>query len=253
MAAGTTGRPSAASGIARIVRRELSTYLGTRAGWVFIGLTLMFGGVAFNVFAVGKGAQFSADVMGEFFYNFSGVMIAAGYLVSLRSIVEERKSGTLPLLMSSSLTEGEIIIAKYLAQMSFLGIVLLISIYIPALVFIRGKVSFGHIAVGYLGVLLLCSAVVAIGTWASSIAKGWLIAGAVSLVTLALFVLWWQIARAVDGPMRDVLEAMALHNKHFLPFKQGTLSSNHVVFYLSMTVVFLTMARNGLEARRWSS
>lgn len=246
-------RPNAFKGIQLIFRRELGSYLGSGGGWVLMALALMVSGILFNTRAMGSSAKFSADVLGQFFYDTSGVIMAAAFLISLRTIVEERKQGTLPLLMNSSLSEGEIIVAKYLGAMGFLSVLMLLSVYIPSLVFIRGKVSLGHIFAGYLGLALYASAVVAIGIWASSIASGWLVAGAVSAASLALGHTFWLLARRIDGSLAKVVSTLSLHDKHFLAFKQGTISLKHVVFYLSVTLVFLMLARSGLESRRWSS
>lgn len=247
------GRPSAGRGVALIIRRELGTLLGTRAGWVLLSLSLAVAGILFNTRAVGSTARFSADVLGQFFHDTSGIILCVGFLLALRSVVEERKGGTLALLMNSSLTEGEVIVAKYLGAMAFLALFCLLSLYVPGLVFLRGAVSVGHVVVGYLGLLLYGSAVVAVGVWASAIARGWLVAGAVSGATLAVIHTLWLLARRVDGPLGDLLGALAIHDRHFLPFKQGVLSSVHVLFYLTVTLVFLALGRNGLEARRWTS
>jgi len=249
----TNGRPPALAGVKLIMRRELGAYFGTRAGWVLIALALMVAGILFNARAVGDSARYSSDVLHQFFHDSSGVMLAAAFLVAMRTIVEERRSGTLPLLMNSSLTEGEIVFAKYAAAMVFLAALWAFSAYIPSLVFLRGKVSLGHLATGYLGIMLYGSAVLAVGIWASSFAKGWIVAGAASAATLAVMHTFWLLARVVEGPLGDLLGALAMHDKHFLPFKQGTLSLYHSVFYLAVTAVFLSLARNGLEARRWSS
>ncbi len=253
MATSDSGRPSAVTGIALIVRRELGTYFGTRSGWIIAALVLMAMGILFNTRAVGSSARYSSDVLSQFIYDASGVAIAAAVLVSIRLIAEERKQGTLALLMNSSLTEGEIVFAKYLSAVVFLELLLLFSLYIPALVFLRGKVSIGHIATGYLGLILLASAVVAIGTFASSIARSQVVAGAVAAAITAVMVLLWTLARIIDGPLGDFVGHMALHDRHFRPFMQGTLSLQHVAFYVSVTAVFLVLARNGLEARRWTS
>lgn len=251
--AGASSRPSALSGIALIVKRELATYFGTRAGWVIGALMLVALGILFNTRAVGSSARYSSDVLQQFVYDASGVAMVTAILVSIRLIAEERKSGTLPLLLSSSLTEGQIVFAKYLSAVAFLFILALVSLYIPALVFVRGKVSIGHIFAGYLGLMLLGSAVVAIGTFASAIARSLVVAGAVATAITAVLVLLWTLARIIDGPLGDVVGAMALHDKHFRPFMQGTISLEHVVFYLSVTWFFLVLARMGLESRRWSS
>ena len=251
--AASTSRPSAASGIQLIIRRELSAYLRSWGGWALLALSLMIAGILFNTRAVGTSAKFSADVLGQFFHDSSGVILAAAFLVSLRTIVEERKQGTLALLMNSSLSEGEIIFAEYVGAMSFLGLLLLLSSYIPALVFIRGKVSLGHIGSGYLGLLLYASAIVAVGIWASSLASGWVVAGAVSAATLAVGHTFWLLARRIDGSLGKVVASLSFHDKHFLAFKQGVVSTKHVIFYLSVTLIFLMLARSGLESRRWSS
>ena len=246
-------RPSAARGIALIVRRELGTYFGTRSGYVIGALMLMAEGLLFNTRAVGSSARYSSDVLSQFLFDASGVVMACAILVSIRLVAEERRSGTLTLLMNSSLTEGEIIFAKYLSAVLFLGILGVISLYIPLLVFVRGKVSVGHIFTGYFGLMLIGSAVVAIGTFASSIARSQVMAGAVAAAVTTVLVVLWMLARIVDGPLGDLVGSLALHDKHFRPFMQGTLSLEHVVFYLSVTAVFLVLARNGLESRRWSS
>ena len=253
MASTASQRPSASSGIQLIVKRELGAYFSTRAGWVLIALALMIAGIYFNTEAVGSSARYSSDVLGQFMHGMSGVVIAASILIGFRTVVEERRSGTLALLMNSSLTEGEIIFAKYAAAMVFVCVLLGLSGYMPALLFMRGKVALGHVFTGYLGCWLIGSAVVAIGIWASSIARGWLVAGAVSLATVGVMISLWRLARIVDGPLGSLVGQLTLHDRHFLPFRNGTLSLYHVGYYVAVTVVFLVLARNGLEARRWTS
>ena len=246
-------RPSASKAMFLIVRRELSSYFGSWGGWTLIALSLMIAGILFNTRAVGSSAKFSADVLAQFFHDTSGVVLAVAFLVSLRTTVEERKQGTLPLLLNSSLTEGEIVVSKFLGAMTVIALFCLLSGYIPALVFLRGKVSLGHIGTGYLGLLLYASSIVAIGVWASAIASGWVVAGAVAGATLALGHTFWLLARHIDGELGNVVAYLALHDKHFMSFKQGILSLKHVAFYVSITLVFLILARSGLESRRWSS
>lgn len=245
-------RPSAASGISLIVKRELMSYFGTRSGYVVAAVTLLIAGLAFNTRAVGSTARYSRDVLSTFLYDTSGIVMAAAILISLRLIAEERKTGTIHLLMNSALSEGQIVLAKFLSAYLFLAILILLTAYMPALIFLRGRVSLGHIVTGYLGLLLLGAAVVAIGTFASSLTRSQVIAAVFTTVITALLVLMWVLAKVVDPPLKDVVTNMALHNIHFRTFQQGTLSSRDVVYYLSVTGVFLFMARNALEARRWT-
>jgi ABC-2 type transport system permease protein len=121
----------------------------------------------------------------------------------------------------------------------------------PALVFFKGNVSIGHILVGYLGLLLLGSASIAIGLFGSAIARSQIVAMIVGAAILTPLVLLWAVARAVDPPLNRYLSALALHHDNFRPFMLGRLDLGAVVFYLVITYFFLLAATKVLEARRW--
>lgn len=246
-------RPSAARGLGLIVRRELGVYFGSPGGYVIGALLLLIAGLWFNVFAVGTGSKFSSDVLSRFFEGLGGITLVAGVFVSMRLVAEERQSGTLPLLLNSSLTEGEIVLAKFLSAWIFLGILLVATLYMPALIFLRGKVSLAQIGVGYAGVILLAGAVTAIGTFGSAVARSQIIALVISGAVTTVMVLVWTLARVVEGPLGEVTAQLALWDKHFVPFMRGTLDLAHVVYYFSVMILFLVLARNALESRRWSS
>jgi ABC-2 type transport system permease protein len=243
----------AGGGLGLIVRRELGVYARSRGGYVIAALVLAITGLLFNVDAVGSGSKYSADVLADFFKDASGVMMVAGILVSMRLIAEERQSGTLPLLLNSSLTEGQVVVAKFLSAWIFLCVLIGLSLYMPALIFLRGKVSVAHIGVGYLGLFLLGGATVAIGTFGSAIARTQVVAAIVGASLVVLMLVVWLLARIVDGPLGEVFGYLALWDKHFTPFMRGTLALPGVVYYLSVIALFLTLARNSLESRRWST
>lgn len=249
----TAARPSASRGLGLIVRRELGVYFGSRGGWLIASLVLLITGILFNADAVGTGSKFSADVLSDFFKDASGVMMVGAILISMRLVAEERQSGTLPLLLNSSLTEGEIILAKFLSAWLFLSFIITVGAYMPLLIFVRGKVSLGHLGAGYLGLYLLGAAVVAIGTFGSAVAKSQVVAAVIGGSITVVLLLVWMLARLVDGPLGDVIGQLALWDKHFVPFMRGTINLADILYYLSVTVLFLVLARNGLESRRWSS
>ncbi len=165
------GRPKALSGLGLIVRRELLVYFGSVGGYVIASLMLAILGLLFNTRAVGGGSKYSVEVLTEFFNSAGGLVLVASCFIAMRLIAEERQAGTLALLQSSALTEGEVVLAKFLSAWLFLGAIMAASIYMPALIFLHGKVSVGHIFAGYLGTCLLGGAVIAIGTFGSAVAK----------------------------------------------------------------------------------
>jgi hypothetical protein len=83
------------------------------------------------------------------------------------------------------------------------------------------------------------------------VAPSQLVAVIISGAILVVMLLQWMLARVVEGPLGDVIGYLSLHDKHFRPFMNGTISIKDIVFYLCVTVLFLILARNALEGRRW--
>lgn len=239
--------------MALIVRRELAHYFGTWSGYIVSASMLLVSGLLYNVFAVGSSPRYSQDVLSDYFYFLSGTAIIAGILFAMRLIAEERQTGTLPLLTTSHLTDGQIVLAKYISALALLGVFLLLSLYMPALVFINGKVTIGHIAAGYLGVFMLGAVAVAIGLYGSAMVASQLVAAIFSGVITVVMLLLWMTGRVVDGWVGDLIGYLALHDKHFKPFMDGTITVANLVFYASVIAFFLMLARNALEARRWKA
>jgi ABC-2 type transport system permease protein len=234
-----------------IARRELAGYLRTLSGYVVIAVILALNGLFFNAYALGGASKRSAEVLSQFFYYSSGFTIVASVFISMRLLAEERQTGTLPLLYSSPLRDRDIVLGKYLAGLTFLGLYVLCTLYMPLLVMVNGKVSFGHVAAGYLGLLLLGSASLAVGTFGSALARNQLLAAITSAVLLVALILCWLLARITEQPLADVFSAMSLWNQHFPPFQSGLVHIRDVVYYLVVTYVALFAATRVLEARRW--
>lgn len=236
-----------------VVRRELGQYFRTWSGYIFIALLLLVTGLLYNLDAVGSSPRYSADVLAKFFYDTSGVTMFLSLLLSMRVIAEERQTGSYPLIASSPLTDGQIVIAKFISAYLMVVIYLLTTVFMPALVFVNGKVSIGHIVGGYVGLLCIGAAATAIGVWGSALVRSQLFALIYSAIVLGILLILWLAARLLDGPAADLLSHMALHHKHFRPFMDGSVGLSHIIYYLSVTALFLTLARNILEGRRWRS
>lgn len=247
----TQQKPSAWRGIGLIVGRELLQYFTTWSGYVIAALMLLLSAFFYNVYAVGSSPRFSSDVLSNFLYFQSGITIATALFFSMRLIAEERDKGTLPLLATSPLSDGQVIFAKFLSVVALLALFLLLTAPMPALIFLNGKVALSHILVGYCGLMLIGSAACAIGVFGSALVSSQVVAIIISAVIIAVMVTLWYTARITDGWLSDVIAYLSLHDKHFRPFMEGSLSLAQVVFYLSVSLFFLVLARNVLEARRW--
>ncbi|MBX2812783.1 MAG: ABC transporter permease [Myxococcales bacterium] len=236
-----------------IVHRELSQYFKTWSGYIFISILLLLTGLLYNAFAVGTSAKYSADVLSDFFFLASGTTMVCGLLLSMRVIAEENQAGSMPILTSAPITDGYIIIAKFLSAYIMTSIYIISTIFMPILIFWHGSVNLGHIFGGYVGLLFLGAASTAIGVLGSAAARSQLFAIVISSITLVFMLTLWLVARLVDGPFGDMIQYMALHHKHFRPFMDGTIKISSIIFYLSVILIFLTMARNLLEGQRWRS
>lgn len=235
-----------------IARRELGATLRSPSGYVIAALILLLDGLAFNVWGLGGSAKKSFDVLSQFLYYTSGfTSMGASILLSMRLVAEEQQTGTINLLLSSPVRDYQIILGKYLGALMFLTMLLLATFYMPLLVLVNGKVSFGHIFSGYLGLILLGAASLAIGTFGSAIARSQIIAVFLSAALMAVLLLLWVAARVADPPLSEVLPYMALHNLHFRSFMNGKIHLRDIVFYLSVCVFFLAAATRMLESRRW--
>lgn len=234
-----------------IMRRELGHYLRSPWGYVIIAAVLVLDGLLFNAWAIGDGQRRSSEVLEIFFYCASGTTITGSIFIAMRLIAEERQTGTMTLLTTSPLREYEIVLGKFGAAMAFLAVMTLLTAYMPALVMINGKVSLGHIAAGYLGVLLVGGASLALGLLCSAFAPNQLVAAILGAAVAVTFVLLWLLSRIASPPIDTLIAYLSLHDKHFRPFMRGIISVQDVVFYISLTYVALLMATRVIEARRW--
>src|SRR6185369_5540068 len=124
---------------------------------------LVIDGILFNALAL-AGEKKSAQVLHDFLWISSGTTMIASVFLSMRLLAEEKQAGTLVLLTSSPIKDREIILGKFLSGFLFLAIMTLLTAFMPAMIMVNGKLTLGQIGAGYLGLLLLGSAAMAIGT-----------------------------------------------------------------------------------------
>jgi ABC-2 type transport system permease protein len=233
-----------------IARREMGAYARSPLGAVIVAGALLIDGILFYYWGLSQ-KMMSAEVLSEFFYATSGVTMAAGIILSMRLIAEERQTHTFTLLNTAPVRDWEIVLGKYLSALGMLSLLTLLSLYMPALIFVNGKVSLGHIAVGYGGLLLIGSATIALGLFASALTSSQVVAAIVGAAILVALILLWMLASAVDPPLNEFLAGLAFHHQNFQGFQKGILELKGVAYYLAVTYFFLLSATKVLEARRW--
>lgn len=233
-----------------IAFRELSAFFNTWMGYIIIGAALLINGFLFNTYAIGSQAKYSSVVLKDFFFLSSGIGMVAAVFLSMRLLAEEKQNGTIVLFFTSPITERELVFGKFMSALAVFVILQLISIYIPSLIFLEGKVSFGHIISGYLGIILLGAAVIAISMFGSVVAPNQLIAAVIGASITVVLLLLWLMADKVDEPFSSLFSYMAIHNQRFNPFSKGILHLKDVLYYLSVAIFFIECSIHSLETRR---
>ncbi len=238
------------SKVLTIMRRELAAYFSTWLGYIVIFAALLLNGIFFNVFALGDAPKFSADVLKDFFYFSSGIGMVSATLLAMRLIAEEKQTKSLVLLFTSPITERQIVWGKFLSALLMFGLLNILSLYLPAVIFLEGKISWGHVFAGYLGVSLLGASVLAIALFSSALAPTQVLAGVAAAALTVVLLLLWLLSNRADSPFKEFLSYVSIHSERFRPFTLGIIHSRDVIFYLSLSLFFLECSVRALEGRR---
>ena len=173
-------------------------------------------------------------------------------MISMRLFAEEKRTGTIELLATSPLRDLEIIAGKWLAAMALYACLLLFTALNFAFLFKYGNPDWKPLAIGYLGLFLQAGALLAIGTFISTLTKNQIVAGAATFgVCLLLWVLEWAGGYETATWAR-VLSYMSVVT-HFETFARGVIDSKDAIFYLTVIFLGLFFTARSMESLRWRS
>jgi ABC-2 type transport system permease protein len=173
-------------------------------------------------------------------------------MITMRLFSEEKRSGTIELLVTSPVRDGEIILGKWLAALSLYGVLLLLTALNFVFLFKYGNPDWKPLAIGYLGLLLQAGALLAIGMFISTLTKNQIIAGAATFgVCLLLWVLEW-VSGYETATWAQVLSYISVVT-HIGSFSKGLLDSKDAVYYVSLTFLGIFFTARSLESLRWRS
>lgn len=171
-------------------------------------------------------------------------------MISMRLFAEEKRSGTIELLLTSPVRDWEIILGKFLAAMGMYACVLMVAVANMSILFLYGAPDWRPLAIGLLGLLLQAGALLAIGTFISTTTRNQIIAGGATFaVCLLLWVLDW-VSSYETSAMGKVIAYLSVIS-HFESFSKGVIDSKDVIFYLSLTFFGLFLTARSIESLRW--
>jgi len=175
-------------------------------------------------------------------------------LITMRLFAEEKRTGTIELLVTSPITDMEVILGKWFAAMLLYGCMLLVTALNFAFLFKYGHPDWKPLVIGYLGLYLQAGALLAVGTFISTLTKNQIIAGAVTFaVCLMLWVLEWVSGGGFEtAKWAQVLSYMSVIS-HYESFAKGMLSSKDAVYYVTLIFFGLFLTARSMESLRWRS
>jgi ABC-2 type transport system permease protein len=249
-----------------ICRKEMGSYFTSPVAYLLLTMfALIFGFFFWN--ALGffvfegmemqmRGQQFpmnlNEQIIRPLLSNVSVIGLFFIPMITMRLFAEEKRTGTIELLATSPVRDLEIILGKWLAAVGLYCCLLLFTALNFAFLFRFGNPDWKQLAAGYLGLLLQAGALLAIGTFISTLTKNQIIAGAATFgVCLLLWVLEWVSAYETTAWSR-VLSYMSIIT-HFESFARGTFDSKDVVFYITVIFLGLFFTARSLESLRWRS
>lgn len=232
-----------------IASRQFRGYFNSPVAYIVVCLVLLILGPLFwePFFLMGHAS------VRQMFSFLGPLMAVAAPAISMGLIAEERRSGTLELLLAMPVREAEVILGKYLAALGLLVVLLAMTIFYPISVAQLGNLDWGPVVTGYLGIFLEGAALLAIGMAASSFTENQLIAFFVSLTIsmLLAFFLGWFLPFIPTGALTTVAEGLAFDH-HLESMTRGVIDTRDVIYFLSVSTLALMLAFRALESRRWS-
>ena len=182
--------------------------------------------------------------MRPLFSNISVILLLLMPLVTMRLFAEERRSGTIELLLTYPVRDGAVLSGKYLAALALYATMLGLTLLYPAIVAYFARLEWGPVLTGYLGLLLMGAAFLAVGVFASSLTENQIVA---AIVTFGILLIFWIIGWGADSPAARWAGAAApVDHRAQRHFAKGVLDTKDVLYYLNFTVLalFLTCARS---------
>jgi gliding motility-associated transport system permease protein len=230
-----------------IAKREFASYINSPIPYILVTAYISIAGYLYfsQLFAMSR----QADV--RHFLELTPLLFCIIVpFVTMRLVAEERKEGTLELLLTMPITDWQVVIGKFMAAVGLMCVLLLLTLAFPLTVASLGPLDKGATVAGYLGCLLMAAAYVAIGVMASSFTRSQIVAALIAFfIGFGLFLLG-QITGMLPPMLATIAGALGI-SSHFMNIARGVIDSRDVLYYLSIIYVCLLVAQTSLDSRRW--
>jgi len=244
------------NGLLATFERELRAYFFSPLAYAVLTFFLLVNGFVFWLivrFLSDPRGQAGAPV--EMFFGqtvfFWLVLLFIAPAITMRLLSEERRSGTIEVLMTSPVSEGQVVVGKFLAALTFY-----VFLWLPTLIYVGliqhySTVDWGPVASSFLGILGIGSVFVAAGVFASSVSRNQVVAASLAFAILILLFSFGLLENAVNTQWLKQGFAYLDLWSHMDDFSKGIVNTRRLVYCASLTVFFLFLSARALEANKW--
>jgi ABC-2 type transport system permease protein len=240
-----------------LLKKEVNAFLNSLIGYIVLIVFLLVNGLFMWVFPL------DFNVLEFGYANIDGLFLLAPFVflflipaITMRSFADEKKTGTIELLLTRPLTDFQIILAKYLA-----GVLLVFLSLLPTLIYFfsvyqlgypKGNMDMGGTWGSYIGLLFLGASFVAIGLFSSSITDNQIISFIVGAALCAFSYTGFELIYGLSlfGPVDLFIKSLGI-NAHYAAMSRGMIDTRDVIYFLSLISLFLLFTKLSLESRKW--
>ena len=252
------------SNILAIAQKEIRSYFASPIAYVVIGLFAllfgyfyvaildwfvrqgMLGGMGMQAAPLNLNQQFVRPLL----LNATVVLLFVLPMITMRTYAEEKRSGTIELLLTSPVTDLQIILGKFLGAMALYAAMLAVTLVYVGVLFVFGNPEWKPIATAYLGLLFLGGCFISVGMLISSFTRNQIVAG---MLTFGIFLLLWVIdwIGTFLGPSGETIVNYLSITRHFEDFAKGVIDTAHLVYYMSFITFGLFLTAKSVDSERW--
>jgi gliding motility-associated transport system permease protein len=249
-----------------IAQKEFRSYFSSPIAYIVLGLWALLYGyffIAILSFFVRQSMQMNQfgmqgpqamnvnqQLIRPLLQNVTILILFLMPMVTMRTYSEEKRSGTIELLLTAPVTDFQIIMGKFLGALALYAIMLAVTAVHIGFLFVYGRPEWKPIITAYLGLLLLGGCFISLGLLISSLTSNQIVAG---MVTFAVFLLLWVITwvGSFGGPTFDKLTTYLSIIDHWDDFGKGVIDTTHVIYYLSFITFGLFLTAKAVDSERW--
>ena len=240
-----------------LLKKEIGSFLSSLIGYIVITVFLLINGLFLWVF------QGDFNILNAGYANLDGLFMIAPFVflflipaITMRSFAEEKRTGTIEMILTKPLTEFQIVMAKY-----FAGLILVIFSLLPTLIYFAsvyhlgfppGNIDMGGMWGSYIGLLFLGASFVAIGLFASSLTDNQIVSFILAVFLSGFLYIGFEFIYSLDlfGKVDLLIKSLGI-NEHYISMSRGVLDTRDMLYFSGIIALFILLSVFSIERRKW--